>query len=201
MGGNSHLYELRYKHRHVRVVIVVMSRKPRILDLPTASNGNSLISIGKSSLLLTSFRGFTLIELVFVVALAALLSMVAIPTYTAYVNDAKIQTAIADIYKIEMEIERYKFTSGDRPPDSLSDINQDSLLDPWGTPYQFFNHATAKGKGKLRKDKNLVPLNSDYDLYSNGKDGSSTSPLTAKQSHDDIVRANNGGYVGLASEY
>ncbi len=171
------------------------------MDLPTALYRVLMISIEKSSLFLTNFRGFTLIELVLVVALAALLSLVALPTYTAYVNDAKIKTAIADIYKIEMEIERYKFSSGDRPPNSLIDVNMDSLLDPWGNPYQFLNHALVKGKGELRKDKNLVPLNSDYDLYSKGKDGLSTPPLTAKQSHDDIVRANNGSYVGLASEY
>jgi len=34
-----------------------------------------------------------------------------------------------------------------------------------------------------------------------GKDGKSTAPLTAKISQDDIVRANNGGYVGLVSNY
>jgi general secretion pathway protein G len=46
-----------------------------------------------------------------------------------------------------------------------------------------------------------VPLNSDYDLYSSGPDGESRSPLTAAPSRDDIVRANNGGYIGLAGEY
>ncbi len=34
-----------------------------------------------------------------------------------------------------------------------------------------------------------------------GKDGKSASPLTAKISHDDIVRANNGAYFGLAANY
>ena len=53
----------------------------------------------------------------------------------------------------------------------------------------------------MRKDKNLVPLNADYDLYSKGKDGKSQPPLTAKVSYDDIVRANNGGFVDLASKY
>ena len=32
-----------------------------------------------------------------------------------------------------------------------------------------------------------------------GKDGDSKSPLTAKASRDDIIRANDGGYIGLAS--
>jgi general secretion pathway protein G len=34
-----------------------------------------------------------------------------------------------------------------------------------------------------------------------GKDGKSQSPLTAKASRDDIIRANNGQYVGLAADY
>jgi general secretion pathway protein G len=44
-------------------------------------------------------------------------------------------------------------------------------------------------------------LNSTYDLYSKRKDGQSSSPLTAKASRDDIIRANDGGYIGLASAY
>lgn len=55
--------------------------------------------------------------------------------------------------------------------------------------------------GKLRKDKNLVPINSDYDLYSKGPDGQSSSPLTASISQDDIVRGRNGTFFGKASEY
>jgi general secretion pathway protein G len=57
------------------------------------------------------------------------------------------------------------------------------------------------GLGKLRKDKNLVPINSDYDLYSKGPDGQSASPLTASISQDDIVRGRNGTFFGKASEY
>ena len=56
-------------------------------------------------------------------------------------------------------------------------------------------------KGKPRKDRFLHPINSDYDLYSMGKDGESVEPLTAKKSHDDVIRANDGGFVGLAVEF
>lgn len=59
----------------------------------------------------------------------------------------------------------------------------------------------AGANGQARKDRNLVPINSDFDLYSMGRDGQSAPPLTAKVSRDDIVRANNGGFVGLASDY
>lgn len=56
-------------------------------------------------------------------------------------------------------------------------------------------------KPKPRKDRFLVPINSDYDLYSKGRDGESVAPLTAKQSHDDVVRANDGAFVGLAVNF
>ena len=56
-------------------------------------------------------------------------------------------------------------------------------------------------KKNMRMDKNLVPINADFDLYSKGRDGKSQQPLTAKDSLDDIVRGNDGGYYGLASKY
>jgi general secretion pathway protein G len=46
-----------------------------------------------------------------------------------------------------------------------------------------------------------VPINSDYDLYSVGKDGVSSGPLTAGPSRDDVIRANDGGFFGLARDY
>jgi general secretion pathway protein G len=56
-------------------------------------------------------------------------------------------------------------------------------------------------KGLARKNKNLTPLNSDFDLYSMGKDGDSSAPLTAQTSRDDVIRANDGRFLGLASDY
>jgi general secretion pathway protein G len=50
----------------------------------------------------------------------------------------------------------------------------------------------------MRKDRFLVPINSDFDLYSMGKDGESVPPLTAQKSRDDIIRANDGAYIGPA---
>ena len=68
--------------------------------------------------------------------------------------------------------------------------------------YQYLNIRSAgPGLGAVRKDGNLNPLNTDFDLYSTGKDGRSKSPLTAKHSRDDIVRANNGAFFGLAEDY
>ncbi len=53
----------------------------------------------------------------------------------------------------------------------------------------------------MRKDRFLVPINTDFDLYSMGRDGKSTPPLTAAASRDDIIRANGGAYIGPAKGY
>ncbi|MEE9392158.1 MAG: hypothetical protein V3W41_06610 [Planctomycetota bacterium] len=54
---------------------------------------------------------------------------------------------------------------------------------------------------KAKRDRNLWPLNTDYDLYSLGRDGKSSRLLSSPESQDDIIRANNGQFIGLASEY
>ncbi|MBW1673944.1 MAG: prepilin-type N-terminal cleavage/methylation domain-containing protein [Deltaproteobacteria bacterium] len=146
------------------------------------------------------FGGFTFVELLIVIAILGTLSGIAIPVYKNYVEKAKIVTAIAEISILQKEIAAYE-AENKVLPDTLNDIGRGTLLDPWGNPYQYLNFANVKGKGKMRKDRFLVPLNSDYDLYSMGKDGLSVSPLTANASHDDIIRANNGTYIGIASEY
>jgi general secretion pathway protein G len=64
----------------------------------------------------------------------------------------------------------------------------------------YLNIANAR-PGQLRRDKNLVPVNTDFDLYSLGKDGRTVTAFTGKSALDDIVRANNGRYVGLAENY
>ena len=46
-----------------------------------------------------------------------------------------------------------------------------------------------------------MPINTDFDLYSVGADGRTAAPLTARFSHDDVVRANNGSFIGLAVNY
>ena len=145
-------------------------------------------------------QGFTLIEMVIVVAILLTISAIAIPNFMAAIDQARIARATADIHTLEDEIMLY-FTINSKYPDDLSQVGYGAFLDPWGNPYQYLNHTTMKGNGAARKDRFLVPLNSDYDLYSMGKDGQSLSPLTAKVSQDDIVRAGDGSYVGLASQF
>lgn len=147
-------------------------------------------------------RAFTLIELVVVIAIVAVIAMVAVPMYRNYVFETQVRTVIADIKLTEVRIERF-ITENYRLPDSLAELGQGSMRDPWGTAYAYLNIEDGGPgvKGKVRKDKNLTPINSDYDLYSPGPDGDSQPPLTAKQSRDDIVRAGDGGFIGFADKY
>jgi len=57
------------------------------------------------------------------------------------------------------------------------------------------------GVGGARKDRFLVPINSDFDIYSMGRDGQTVPPLAAPKSHDDILRASDGGFYGLAANF
>lgn len=145
-------------------------------------------------------RAFTLVELLLVAAILGVLTAIAIPGYARYQDQAKFVQAKADIVIIESALERY-YANNLTYPDTLAQAGRSGMLDPWGNPYQYLNITTTKGKGQVRKDHKLVPINSDYDLYSMGKDGKSQSPLTAAASRDDIIRANNGKFVGLAADY
>ena len=147
-------------------------------------------------------RGFTIIELLIVIAMIGTLSAIGIPTYATALNRARVTRAIADIHTFDKEIIAYQLFNNGRVPDTLAAIGRANWRDPYGNPYEYLNIINGgPGLGNVRKDQNLVPLNADYDLYSKGKDGKSQPPLTAKASYDDIVRANNGGFVDLASKY
>ena len=150
----------------------------------------------------TPTAGFTLVELLIVVAIIATLASIAVPIYIGLTDRARIAKAMADIRILESEIAMFELERT-RLPVNLGEINRAALKDPWDNPYEYLSFAAAGPgwKGAARKDHSLVPLNSTYDLYSKGKDGASASALTAHASGDDVIRANDGGYIGLASGY
>lgn len=143
--------------------------------------------------------GFTLIELVVVLVIIGILASIAIESYSNALYRGQVAKAIGDISALQTDIEQYNATHNQLPPD-LAAIGRATLADPWGHPYQYLP-LTSKNKGQARKDRFLVPLNTDFDLYSMGRDGQSQPPLTASVSRDDIVRANDGSFIGLATDY
>jgi general secretion pathway protein G len=148
-----------------------------------------------------SGRGFSIIELLVTITIIGALAAIAIQAYGTYITRAEISHTVNDMRGLDTFILLYKQVNNTYPS-SLSDLPQGNTVDEWGNPYQYLLiEGNAKAKGHERKDKSLVPINSDYDLYSMGPDGKSVAPITAKASQDDIIRANNGAYFGPASDY
>jgi general secretion pathway protein G len=229
------------------------------------------LKIGKAA----SSPGFTLLELVMVVAISAVLASVSISYFGGYLEKIRVMDVINEIHFIEKSIVTYERIRGRLPP-SLADIGMDDLKDRWGNPYQYLRiqdsddvkggggnqgkgnddqeddgvneyredndkagdqgkgkddgkddekgggqgngnnakeddvidedqeneaNSGSQGKGKQRRDRFMNPVNTDYDLYSMGPDGETSTQFTSRKGRDDIVRANNGGYYGIASEH
>jgi general secretion pathway protein G len=149
------------------------------------------------------YAGFTLVEIFIAIAVIGILASIAIPNYISYRYKAKIAVAIDEMKIIEIAIADYVLNEAELP-DSLNDVGKDHLTDPWGNPYRYLriDGGTTPGlNGKRRRDKNANPVNSDFDLYSMGKDGKTAAQFMAQKARDDIVRANDGRYYGLAEEH
>ena len=145
-----------------------------------------------------------MLELMMALAIIGLLAAIAIPGYAAMLEKQKIGQAKRDLSQISMAIERYRLTHFS-VPENLADLGPNVILptDPWGNAYQYLNFKSpAPGaNAKIRKDHNLHPLNTEYDLYSLGKDGDSRAPLTARPSRDDVIWARDGDFIGLAEDF
>ncbi|MBN1223493.1 MAG: prepilin-type cleavage/methylation domain-containing protein [Candidatus Aminicenantes bacterium] len=150
-----------------------------------------------------NITGFTIIELLLIVAIIGTFLLLALPAFSNLINKARITRAVSDIAKISQELTDH-LTDYGVLPETFNECDTPIRIDPWGNPYEYLvilGKKKSEIQGKWRKDRFLVPLNYDFDLYSVGRDGDSKAPLTAKMSYDDVIRANNGNYIGLASKY
>ena len=147
-------------------------------------------------------RAFSIFEFAIVLTIFALLVGIIGPAMLKMADSAKADAAGSDIQEIADAIDDY-FDENGEYPDSLADIFSPVPTDPWGNPYYYvkIQGAVPTPVGSLRKDKNLVPINSDYDLYSSGADGQTANALTAAISKDDVVRGRDGNFFGYASDY
>lgn len=157
--------------------------------------------------------GLTFIELLVSLVIAAILTAIAIPVFLDNGPDcdnpdarqgpmmrSKIAQVTGDIGEIHMALSRFELSHG-RYPSSLAEVGLSDMRDPWGNPYQYLVVFGLNNVGKVRKDHNLKPVNTGYDIYSMGPDGVTASPFTSTLGKDDIVMANDGDYFGLACQY
>ncbi len=135
--------------------------------------------------------GMTMIELLAVLGVLSSLATISVPKYHEISEGAKRARAIGDLKSIQTAID-----TRDSLPSSLASIGV-TLVDPWGQPYQYAKFPLQPP----RIDRFGVQVNSTYDLYSLGEDGVSSTSLNAASSLDDIVRANDGGFLAQASRY
>ncbi len=157
--------------------------------------------------------GFTLLELLIALLIASILASMGVAAYgnskpncdnpnarQGPLMRSKIARVTGDIGTIHIQASKFELSTG-RYPDNLAEIGLDGLEDPWGNPYQYLLVRGLNDVGHVRKDHNLKPVNSNYDVYSMGPDGVSASPFTSNLGKDDIVIANDGSYFGLACQY
>lgn len=162
-------------------------------------------------------RAFTLVELVLVVALIGVLASIGVSEYQKFIERARVASAIAEMQGIARVLDLLRVDGALLPP-TLADLDSPSV-DPWGRPYEYLKiegtlapglsgvgstlpHVGAGGgEARPRMDQFLVPINTDYDLYSRGADGETVKQLDRMVSRDDVIRAMNGGYFGLARDF
>ena len=137
-------------------------------------------------------------DVIAVVAAGLIAGSFAVPAFTGYVERSRVARAVSDIGTVSLKLHQWQ-RSGRSLPQTLAEAGI-TAVDPWGRPYVYLRAADAS-RSRLRKDGELVPLNSDFDLYSLGPDGISALALPAAPSQDDVVRAANGAFIGVAANY
>ncbi len=147
-----------------------------------------------------SGQGFTLVETMVAIAIMGIVITIAYGQYADYIERTKVAIAKADIVTMQTEMVRYQSNHEGRLPASLAEIGRDTYEDPWGLAYYYVDLSTVN-KGKARKDHRLNPINSDYDLFSAGKNGVYKSQVSQKDSVDDVIRGRDGSFIGLAKDF
>jgi general secretion pathway protein G len=131
----------------------------------------------KSGITMSNRRGFTLIEILVVIAVLAMLAALVAPNVFQHVGTAKDATARSQIELLGAALDAYRLDNGRYPTtdqglDALQVqptlqplpsnwrgpyLRKDVPLDPWGSPFIYLSPGEANPRG--------------YDLLSLGADG------------------------------
>jgi len=135
-----------------------------------------------------------------VIAIIGLIAAVAIPNYMSFIEKGKAAESAATMLEVQNKLEIY-FAKNNEMPESLAAIGA-VAKDEWGNDFVYLPiEGHPENVSFARVDASFPILNTDYDLWSPGKDGLTNKVITADVSQDDIIRAGNGSYFGLAKNY
>jgi general secretion pathway protein G len=115
-------------------------------------------------------KGFTLIELIVVIALVAVLAAVVAPNLLGKAGEANRKSALVQLEKISNSVELYRLETGQYPEELIDLVEQPQGVERWNGPYvrkksqlldPWGNELVIKQPGEQ----------GDFDLISYGGDG------------------------------
>jgi general secretion pathway protein G len=140
-------------------------------------------------------KGFTLVELLVVVAILAILAAILLPKFLGYADRSREATAMKDIRSMCTVVEAFAATDGNYPEASLDTDNPRSIAsimqskgvnwtgdatgktDPWGNPYyydvvdDYYCIASSGKNGTLGDNDDICNIGGKASKKASGLDG------------------------------